>query len=124
MHVVSCSFEHHAGDNTICLGSTPIFRENIRRLSEASHLSSPSTNLTRRLAARWYLEYPNAKKALYIYKYPCFLQDFNPGSTTQQSASLTTIPDGQQTICTQNFPSLVSEILEVITAYFCLYVML
>ncbi|GFX42055.1 hypothetical protein TNCV_2134701 [Trichonephila clavipes] len=41
------------GDNTIWIGSTPISRENIRRWSGASHLSSPSTNLTRGLAARW-----------------------------------------------------------------------
>ncbi|GFV01624.1 putative 115 kDa protein in type-1 retrotransposable element R1DM [Trichonephila clavipes] len=51
--VVSCSFDHHAGDNTIWLGSIPILRENIRRWSEASQLSSPSTNPTRELATRW-----------------------------------------------------------------------
>ncbi|GFY25614.1 hypothetical protein TNCV_2487341 [Trichonephila clavipes] len=44
MPVVSCSFGHHADDNTIWLSSTPILRENIRRWSEASQLSSPSTN--------------------------------------------------------------------------------
>ncbi|GFT26410.1 dynein heavy chain 17, axonemal [Trichonephila clavipes] len=71
--------------------------------SRASHLSSPSTNLARRLAARrlfrllnGYLEYPHAENAPYIYKHPCLLQDSNPGPTTQQSASLITIPDGRQ----------------------------
>ncbi|GFV26677.1 uncharacterized protein TNCV_4059971 [Trichonephila clavipes] len=43
-----------------------------------------------------YLEYPPAMKALYIYKHPCLLRDSNPVPTVQQSASLTTIPDGQQ----------------------------
>ncbi|GFV61311.1 hypothetical protein TNCV_4103691 [Trichonephila clavipes] len=42
------------------------------------------------------LEYPPAEKSLYIYKHPCLLGDSNPGPTTQQSASLTTIPNGLQ----------------------------
>ncbi|GFV56754.1 hypothetical protein TNCV_2539561 [Trichonephila clavipes] len=29
-----------------------------------------------------------------MYKHPCLLRDLNPGPTEQQSASLTTIPDG------------------------------
>ncbi|PRD23065.1 UNVERIFIED_CONTAM: hypothetical protein NCL1_47415 [Trichonephila clavipes] len=41
-----------------------------------------------------YLEYPYATKALYIYKHSCLLWDSNPVPTAQQSASLTTIPDG------------------------------
>ncbi|GFX72923.1 hypothetical protein TNCV_1752301 [Trichonephila clavipes] len=62
MPVVSCSFEHHAGDNTIWLGSTSILRENIWRWSEVSHLSSPSTNLTRGLAAQWLFREPPCHK--------------------------------------------------------------
>ncbi|GFV62799.1 hypothetical protein TNCV_2317121 [Trichonephila clavipes] len=103
MPVVSCSFEHHACDNTIWLGSSPILRENIQRRSETSQLSSPSTNLTRGLAARWLFRVSPCHKALYIDKQPCFLQNLNPGHTTQQSLSLTTASDGQQNICTQKF---------------------
>ncbi|GFS56002.1 hypothetical protein TNCV_2564481 [Trichonephila clavipes] len=54
----------------------------------ASHLSSPSTNLTRGLAARdCYLEYPHATKALYIYKHPCLLRDSNPVPTALSVAN-------------------------------------
>ncbi|GFW48564.1 hypothetical protein TNCV_3838991 [Trichonephila clavipes] len=62
MPVVSCSFEHHAGVNTIWLGSTPILRVNIQRWSEAFQFSSPSTNLTRELAARWLFRVPPCHK--------------------------------------------------------------
>ncbi|GFW26231.1 uncharacterized protein TNCV_4422781 [Trichonephila clavipes] len=41
-----------------------------------------------------YLAYPHATQALYIYKHPCLLRGLNPVPTAQQSASLTTIPDG------------------------------
>ncbi|GFX34471.1 uncharacterized protein TNCV_3657091 [Trichonephila clavipes] len=41
-----------------------------------------------------YLEYPPVAKALYIYKHPCLLRDSKSNPTAQQSASLTTIPDG------------------------------
>ncbi|GFV41791.1 hypothetical protein TNCV_3629421 [Trichonephila clavipes] len=41
------------------------------------------------------LVYPHAAKALYLNKHPCLLWNSNPGPTAQQSASLTTIPDGQ-----------------------------
>ncbi|GFU21397.1 hypothetical protein TNCV_891411 [Trichonephila clavipes] len=49
---VSRSFEHHTDDSTIWLVSTPILREDTWGRSGASHLSSPSTNLTRGHAAR------------------------------------------------------------------------
>ncbi|GFT58780.1 hypothetical protein TNCV_4237361 [Trichonephila clavipes] len=62
MPVVSYSFEHHAGGSTIWLGSNPILRENIWRWSKASHLSSPSTYLTRGLAARWLFRVPQCRK--------------------------------------------------------------
>ncbi|GFS55643.1 hypothetical protein TNCV_131591 [Trichonephila clavipes] len=76
------------------LYSTPILRENTQGWPEATHLSPPSTNHTRGLAARRLFIVPPATKALYIYKHPCLLRDSNPGPTAQQSASLTTIPDG------------------------------
>ncbi|GFT63198.1 hypothetical protein TNCV_4746951 [Trichonephila clavipes] len=41
-----------------------------------------------------HLKLLHAAQAPYIYKHPCFLQDSNPEPTAQQSASLTTIPDG------------------------------
>ncbi|GFS69123.1 uncharacterized protein TNCV_4009851 [Trichonephila clavipes] len=88
---VSHSFEHHTVGRTILLGSTPIFKENALGWSGASHLSSPSTHLATGLDD--YLEYPHAAKALYIYKHPCLLRDLNPGRTSSQSASLTTIPN-------------------------------
>ncbi|GFW15171.1 hypothetical protein TNCV_173181 [Trichonephila clavipes] len=56
--VVSRSFEHHIGDSTIWLGFTPILRDDIWGRSWASHLSSPSTNLTRGLAVRRLLIVP------------------------------------------------------------------
>ncbi|GFY02418.1 hypothetical protein TNCV_3502991 [Trichonephila clavipes] len=62
--------------------------------SGASHLSSISTHLVRGLVAHRHLRVPPAGKALFIYKHPCLLRDSNPGPTTQQSASLTTILDG------------------------------
>ncbi|GFX90023.1 uncharacterized protein TNCV_887211 [Trichonephila clavipes] len=46
------------------------------------------------LSLNGYLEYPDAAKALFIYKHPYLLWDSNPDPTVQQSASLTTIPDG------------------------------
>ncbi|GFS73101.1 hypothetical protein TNCV_686791 [Trichonephila clavipes] len=50
--VVNRSIEHHTGDSTIYLGSNPILRDP-GGVSGASHLSSPSINLTRGLATRW-----------------------------------------------------------------------
>ncbi|GFT94304.1 hypothetical protein TNCV_4376091 [Trichonephila clavipes] len=99
MPVVSCSFEHHAGDNTICLGSTPIFRENIRRWSEAVQLSYPSTNFTRELAVRSLFRVPPCRKGTIHLQTSMLFRDLNPGRTTQQSVSLTTASGGQQNIC-------------------------
>ncbi|GFT90499.1 hypothetical protein TNCV_4491871 [Trichonephila clavipes] len=56
--VVSRSFEHHTGDRTIWPVFTPILREDTLGWSGASHLSSPSTNLTRGLVARWLFREP------------------------------------------------------------------
>ncbi|GFY29777.1 hypothetical protein TNCV_1813541 [Trichonephila clavipes] len=61
-------------------------------------LTLPPTSRENLLLVR-YSEYPHATKALYIYKHPCFLRDLNPGRTTQQSVSLTTVSGGQQNIC-------------------------
>ncbi|GFV25930.1 hypothetical protein TNCV_2920411 [Trichonephila clavipes] len=52
MPVVSRSFEHRTGDNMIWLVSPSVLRENTLGWTWASHLSSPSTNLTRGLASR------------------------------------------------------------------------
>ncbi|GFT12303.1 hypothetical protein TNCV_4005591 [Trichonephila clavipes] len=49
--VVSRIFEHHTGDSTILLVSTPVLRQDTWWWSEASPLYFPSTNLTRGLAA-------------------------------------------------------------------------
>ncbi|GFV38681.1 retrovirus-related Pol polyprotein from transposon 297 [Trichonephila clavipes] len=102
--VVSCSSEHHAGDNTIWLGSTPILKENIWSSSDASQLSSPSFNLTRELVARWLFRVtPFHKGTIHLQTY-MLSRGFEPRPTTQQSMSLTAISDEQQIICTQNFP--------------------
>ncbi|GFY19401.1 hypothetical protein TNCV_4127881 [Trichonephila clavipes] len=78
MPVVSCSFEHHADDNTTWLGSTPILRENIRRWSEASQLSSPSTNLMRELAARWLFRVPPCHKGTIHLQTSMLAPEFEP----------------------------------------------
>ncbi|GFT06503.1 hypothetical protein TNCV_3356291 [Trichonephila clavipes] len=52
MPVVNRSFEHHTGDSTNQLVSTPILREDTWGWSGASHLPTPSTNHTRGLVAR------------------------------------------------------------------------
>ncbi|GFT93380.1 uncharacterized protein TNCV_337451 [Trichonephila clavipes] len=59
-------------------------------------LSSPSRE---ELRLDSYLKYPHAAKALYIYKHRSLLRDSNPVPTAQQSASLTTIPDGRLSHC-------------------------
>ncbi|GFW64064.1 hypothetical protein TNCV_707691 [Trichonephila clavipes] len=46
-------------------------------------------------AQRLFRVLPCRREALYIYKHPCLIWDSNPGPTAQQSASLTTIPDGR-----------------------------
>ncbi|GFY09157.1 hypothetical protein TNCV_4663481 [Trichonephila clavipes] len=64
LEIYSCrysSFEHHTGDSTIWLGSTPILRENTLGVIKDSHLSSPSTNTSPEVL--WldgYLEYSHA----------------------------------------------------------------
>ncbi|GFV41088.1 hypothetical protein TNCV_2666791 [Trichonephila clavipes] len=78
MPVVICSFEHDAGDNTIWLGSTPILRENIQRWSEASQLSSPSTNLMRELAAQWLFRVPLCNKGTIHLQTSMLSQEFEP----------------------------------------------
>ncbi|GFW12318.1 hypothetical protein TNCV_815731 [Trichonephila clavipes] len=94
--VVDRTFERHIGDSTIFLAR---FHPNLevehpRGMARTSNLSSPSTNLTRGLVARWLLRLPPAAKALYIYKHPCLLRYPNLGPTARLSASLTTVPDG------------------------------
>ncbi|GFW99599.1 uncharacterized protein TNCV_3418321 [Trichonephila clavipes] len=84
--VVSRSFEHHVGDNTLCFGSTPV--------SRAPWIGQRPTNSTTGLRLDGYLEYPHAAKALYIYRYPCHLLNSNTGPNTPQSASQTTVLNG------------------------------
>ncbi|GFY08799.1 hypothetical protein TNCV_4659921 [Trichonephila clavipes] len=62
MSVVSRSFEHHTGDRTIWLSSTPMLKESPWGFPGISHLSSPSTNLTRGLAARQLFKVPLCRK--------------------------------------------------------------
>ncbi|GFX73628.1 uncharacterized protein TNCV_1263971 [Trichonephila clavipes] len=94
--VVSCSFEHHTSVSTIWLVSTPILRENTieGQRPTASLPLLPTSREDLRLDG--YLEYPHAAKALYVYRNSCLLRKSNPAPTTQQSAPLTTIPNGQQ----------------------------
>ncbi|GFX05456.1 hypothetical protein TNCV_1007781 [Trichonephila clavipes] len=51
--VIRRSFEHHAGDRAIWLGSALILKKHPWGVVRGPHLSFPSTNLTRGLAARW-----------------------------------------------------------------------
>ncbi|GFV09575.1 uncharacterized protein TNCV_3159721 [Trichonephila clavipes] len=82
--VVGRSLEHHAGDSTIYLGSTPILRENTLREGQGppSSLSHPPTS-REDSRLNGYSEYSQAVKALYIYKHPCLLRDSNLGPTAQ-----------------------------------------
>ncbi|GFU52496.1 DUF4817 domain-containing protein, partial [Trichonephila clavipes] len=50
------------------------------------------------------LEYPHAAKAFCIYEHPCHLQDSNLEPTAQQSASLTTIPNGRTMLNSETAP--------------------
>ncbi|GFX66422.1 hypothetical protein TNCV_343961 [Trichonephila clavipes] len=51
--IISRSFEHHAGDSTIRIGSAPNFEaEPLQGWSAAFHLSSSYTSLTKEFAAR------------------------------------------------------------------------
>ncbi|GFW68419.1 transposable element Tc3 transposase [Trichonephila clavipes] len=91
------SFEHHAGDSTNLLGSTPILRKNIPELFRGLPSLSLPPILRKDLQLDGFLEYPYAANTLYIYKHPCRLLDSNPCPMTPQPASLTFIPDGQLT---------------------------
>ncbi|GFX17316.1 uncharacterized protein TNCV_3553211 [Trichonephila clavipes] len=64
------------------------------------HPTSPPLPSTSREDMRLdgYLKYPHAAKALYIYKHPCLLRDSDRVTTAQQSASLTTKPDGRHVL--------------------------
>ncbi|GFX37776.1 uncharacterized protein TNCV_3116261 [Trichonephila clavipes] len=79
MPVVNLGFEHHAGDSTILLDSTPILRENSLGMVREPPLPPTSRE---DLPLDGYLEYPHATKALYIYKHPCLPWDSNPGFVT------------------------------------------
>ncbi|GFU46037.1 uncharacterized protein TNCV_4692241 [Trichonephila clavipes] len=59
----------------------------------STYLSLPPTS-REDLWLDGYLEYPHAAKTLYIHQHSCLLRYSNPGSTAQQSGSLTTIPHG------------------------------
>ncbi|GFW43584.1 hypothetical protein TNCV_4769361 [Trichonephila clavipes] len=56
--VVNRIFEHHTGDSTIWLVSTPILKED----TWDGHLSIPSTNPTRGLAARRLFRVPPCRE--------------------------------------------------------------
>ncbi|GFV48156.1 hypothetical protein TNCV_3554351 [Trichonephila clavipes] len=56
------SFEPHAGDSTILICSTPILRENTLGVVKGLPPLSPSTNLTRGLAARRLFRVPRCRE--------------------------------------------------------------
>ncbi|GFU78247.1 uncharacterized protein TNCV_5008281 [Trichonephila clavipes] len=79
---------------TVRFGSIqPQFRKNTLGGGQRPPTSLPPTS-REDLWLDGYLEYPHAVQALYIYKHPCLLRDSSPVPTAQESASLTTIPDG------------------------------
>ncbi|GFU89376.1 uncharacterized protein TNCV_1783581 [Trichonephila clavipes] len=90
--VVSHSFEHHTGDSTMWLISTPILREGTwgGQVPITSLPPRPTTREDLRLDG--YLEYRHAAKALCIYKHLC-LRDSNPVPT---APLLTTILVGRR----------------------------
>ncbi|GFW89316.1 uncharacterized protein TNCV_3966061 [Trichonephila clavipes] len=93
---IPLSFEHHIGDSTIWLVSTPFEEDTWGGQGPPTSLPLPPT--TREdLWLDCYLEYPHAAKALHIYKHPCLPRDSNLVPTAPQSASLTTIPVGRRT---------------------------
>ncbi|GFV87887.1 hypothetical protein TNCV_781691 [Trichonephila clavipes] len=59
--------------------------------SGASHLSAPSSKLTRRLAARWLFRVPPCRDGTFHVQASMPSLDSNPGPTAQQSALITTI---------------------------------
>ncbi|GFW74986.1 hypothetical protein TNCV_2678541 [Trichonephila clavipes] len=95
--VVSRSFAHRVGDNTIWLCSTPIL---IGGGQKASHLSSAFYNRTRRLADRRMFRVTPCRTATIHLKTSMLSPDSNLGPTAQPSASLTTIPYGRHLLLT------------------------
>ncbi|GFV54417.1 hypothetical protein TNCV_57681 [Trichonephila clavipes] len=91
MPVVSLDLEHYAGDRTILLGSAPILREHPGGGEEPS----PSTNLTRELAARRLFRVPPCRESNIHLQASMPSPGFEPRSYVPQAASLTTIPDGR-----------------------------
>ncbi|GFX62041.1 hypothetical protein TNCV_2227671 [Trichonephila clavipes] len=81
MHVISHIFEHQTGDSSIWLGSTPNFEGEHPGSGglDTSHLSFPSTNLSKRLTARRIFRVsPCLKGTLHLKNIPTF-----PGIRTQ-----------------------------------------
>ncbi|GFX20473.1 hypothetical protein TNCV_3488301 [Trichonephila clavipes] len=75
----------------------PQFRgRTLWRWSEASDLSSPFTKLWRGLAARRLFKVPPCREGTIHLRTSVSFPGFEEGSTAQQSASLTTIPDGRR----------------------------
>ncbi|GFV29391.1 hypothetical protein TNCV_438101 [Trichonephila clavipes] len=66
------------GDSTIWLVSTPILREDTRGWSGASHLSTPSTNHTRGLAARRLFRVPPCCKGIIHLQTSMSTPEFKP----------------------------------------------
>ncbi|GFU72208.1 hypothetical protein TNCV_509711 [Trichonephila clavipes] len=76
------SFEHHAGYNTIWLGSTQILRENNPGGGQSPCSYFPIHNLTGGLAARRLFRVPSCRKGTKHFEHPCFLRDLSPIPTT------------------------------------------
>ncbi|GFV27513.1 hypothetical protein TNCV_2540511 [Trichonephila clavipes] len=91
---VSRSFESH-GDSTIWLVSTPILLEDTWGWSGAFHLSSPSTNLTRELAARRLFIVAPCREGTTHLQTSTSSPGFKPSPYGTASASLTTAPNAQ-----------------------------
>ncbi|GFW86908.1 hypothetical protein TNCV_2810631 [Trichonephila clavipes] len=78
MPVVSSSFEHPTSDSMIRLGTTSILRELLGGGSGVLHLSSPSTNLTRRLEARGLFRVPPCRSGTMHLQKSMFSPEFKP----------------------------------------------
>ncbi|GFV66718.1 hypothetical protein TNCV_3319481 [Trichonephila clavipes] len=64
---VNSSLEHHANDSTILVGPTPILRENTPEGGQrVCHFSSPSTNRTRKIAARRIFRVPSCQTTKHL----------------------------------------------------------